>query len=110
MKPGPKDTPYRILITGRELEELKKHTWQMAEAFGLDRRIEAYQGKRPITLYGWDLDCLIDVMSDALAVSTEYPDRSGPGYEALQQLHDRLEWLREQGDTEEQGLVNHDRA
>ena len=68
MKPGPKDTPYRVLITGRELEELKKHTWQMAEAFGLDRRIEMYQGKRPITLYAWDLDCLVDVMTDALAV------------------------------------------
>ena len=69
--------PYRVLITGRELEELKKHTWQMAEAFGLDRRIEMYQGKRPITLYAWDLDCLVDVMADALAVSTEYPTGQG---------------------------------
>ena len=103
MKPGPKDTPYRVLITGRELEELKKHTWLMAEAFGLDRRIEMYQGKRPITLYAWDLDCLIDVMADALAVSPEYPDRSGPGYEALQRLHDRLGRLMEQGETDEQG-------
>ena len=108
MKPGPKDTPYRVLITGRELEELKKHTWQMAEALGLDRRIEMYQGKRPITLYAWDLDCLIDVMTDALAVSTEYPDRSGPGYEALRRLHGRLERLSEQEETDEQGQVNHD--
>ena len=45
MKPGPGDIPYRILITGRELEELKKHTWMMAEAYGLDRRIELYQKK-----------------------------------------------------------------
>jgi hypothetical protein len=110
MKPGPKDTPYRILITGCELEELQKHTWQMAEAFGLDRRIELYQGKRPITLYAWDLDCLVDVMTDALVTSTEYPDRSGPGYEALQRLRDRLERLMEQGDTEEQGQVSHDGA
>jgi len=66
MKPGPKDAAYRILITGRELEELKRLTWQMAEAHGLDRRIEAYQGKHPITLYGWDLDCLIDVIADHL--------------------------------------------
>jgi len=110
MKPGPKDTPYRVLITGRELAELKKYTWQMVEAFGLDRRIEAHQGKRPATLYAWDLDCLEDVIRDALAVSTEYPDRSGPGYEALQQLHDRLKRLREQGDTEEPGQVNHDGA
>jgi len=95
MKPGPKDTPYRILITGRELEELKKFTWQMVEAFGLDRRIEMYQGKRPITLYAWDLDCLEDVISDALAVAPEYRDRSGPGYEALQRLLDYLKRLRE---------------
>ncbi|MCU0500769.1 MAG: hypothetical protein MUC51_03210 [Anaerolineae bacterium] len=90
MKPGPKDIPYHVLITGRELEELKKHTWLMAEAFGLDRRIVAYQGKRPITLYAWDLDCLVDVMTDALVTSTEYPIRSGPAYEALQSLRDRL--------------------
>ena len=95
MKPGPGDIPYRILITGRELEELKQLTWEMAEAFGLDRRIDMYQGKRPITLYAWDLDCLEDVISGALAVSTQYPDRSGPGYAALQQLHDRLKRLRE---------------
>ena len=58
MKPGSGDKQYRILITGRELEELKKFTWSMAEAFGLDRRIEKYQGKRPIGFYRWDLDCL----------------------------------------------------
>ena len=40
-----------ILITGEELEELQKHTWSMVEAFGLDRRIEQYKGKRPI---GWN--------------------------------------------------------
>ena len=104
MKPGPKDTPYRVLITGRELEELKKHTWQMAEAFGLDRRIEMYQGKRPITLYAWDLDCLVDVMADALAVFRRSTRTGpGPGYEALLGLHDRLERLMEQEDTDEQG-------
>ena len=94
MKPGPKDARYLILITGRQLEELKKLTGEMAEAFGLDGRLEAYQGKRPITLYAWDLDCLEDVISDALTVSPEYRDRSGPGYEALLQLQDRLNRLR----------------
>ncbi len=97
MKPGPNDTRYRVLITGRELEELKKLTWLMAEAYGLDRRIEAYQGRQPITLYSWDLDCLIDVTAHALAALTEHSDRSDPGYEALQQLHDRIERLSEQG-------------
>ena len=58
MKPGSRDERYQILITGRELDELKRFTWSMAEAFGLDRRIENYQGKHPIGFYGWDLDCL----------------------------------------------------
>lgn len=30
----------------------------MTESFGLDRRIENCQGKGPIDLYRWDLDCL----------------------------------------------------
>ena len=45
MKPGPNDGKLTILITGDELHELKRFTVDMAEAFGLDRRIEAYSGK-----------------------------------------------------------------
>jgi hypothetical protein len=56
MKPAPGDKKYSIHITGRELAELKKFTWSMVEAFGLDRRIERYQGKRAIGFYRWDLD------------------------------------------------------
>ena len=52
-----------LLITGDELHELKRFTVDMAEAFGVDRRIEAYSGKRPIGLYRWDLDCLLAVMA-----------------------------------------------
>ena len=59
MKPGSRDIKVNILITGEELEELQKHTWSMVEAFGLDRRIEQYKGKRPIGLYQWDMECLI---------------------------------------------------
>ncbi len=66
MKLGPKDKKYQILITGQELEELKKLTWSMAEAFGLDTRIDKYLGKRPIGFYPWDLDCLDDAISMAL--------------------------------------------
>jgi len=54
MRPGSRDVQYKILITGQELEELKKFTGDMAESFGLDRRIENYSGKRPIGLYRWD--------------------------------------------------------
>jgi hypothetical protein len=49
MKPGPNDRKVAMLITGDELGELKHFTVDMAEAFGLDRRIEKYSGKRPIT-------------------------------------------------------------
>lgn len=96
MKPGSKDKPYRILITGRELEELQRFTWQMAESFGLDRRIENYQGKRPIGLYSWDLDCLEAVISLALEDDRVYPQKAGPGYEALQRLGERLKQLGDQ--------------
>ena len=63
MKPGSRDRSYPILITGQELKELKELTYMMAEAFGLDGRVERYQGKRPIGFYRWDLDCLEDVLS-----------------------------------------------
>lgn len=51
MKPGKNDIPYKVLITGLELVVLHKLTWCMFEAFGLDRKIAAYKGTRPITLY-----------------------------------------------------------
>ena len=39
MKPLPGDHRHRLLITSDELRELKRHTEAMAEAFGLDRKI-----------------------------------------------------------------------
>jgi hypothetical protein len=90
MKPGSRDMKYTILITGLELEELQRHTWQMAESFGLDRRIGAYRGKRPIGLYRWDLECLQDVIALALKSPAEYPDHSTPGYIALRSLYERV--------------------
>jgi hypothetical protein len=86
MKPLPGDYRHRLLISGAELRELKKHTHDMAEAFGLDRKVEKYQGTRPITLYRWDLDCLMDVIDLALEEETDYPDKSSPEYKALQKL------------------------
>src|SRR5438874_12338662 len=62
----------------------------MAEAFGLDRKIENYKGSRPLTLYRWDLDCLMDVIDLALRDERDYPDRSAPGYLALKRLGERL--------------------
>jgi hypothetical protein len=90
MKPGSQAIKVNILIPGEELEELQKHTWSMAEAYGLDRRIEQYKGKRPIGLYRWDMDCLIDVLSMALDDAKEYADHNSSGYLALKNLSERL--------------------
>jgi len=76
MKPGPNDVKLTILITGDELHELKRFTIDMVEAFGFDRRIEAYSGKRPIGFYRWDLDCLSAVMDLALKDLSAYPDKN----------------------------------
>jgi hypothetical protein len=100
MKPGSRDKKHFIRISGRELDELKKFTGEMAEAFGLDRRIENYQGQRAIGFHRWDLDCLEDVTALALQDKTEYPAAAGPGYEAMQRLHDRIKALREAADAE----------
>jgi hypothetical protein len=62
MKPRKTKKKLNFPIEGKELSELKRHAESMVEAFGLDRRIENYQGKRPIGFYRWDLDCLIDVI------------------------------------------------
>jgi hypothetical protein len=63
MKPRPSDHRRKLRISGDELRELKRHVGMMAEAFGLDRKIDNYAGIRPLTLYRWDLDCLIDVIA-----------------------------------------------
>lgn len=96
MKLGKNDKQFKILITGQELVELKKFTGDMVEAFGLDSRIEKYQGKRPIGFYPWDLDCLEAVISMAVDDTKEYPDKSGPGYEAMKSLYNRITQLRDQ--------------
>jgi len=62
----------------------------MAEAFGLDTKIEKYKGTRPITLHRWDLECLMDVIDIALDDEEDYPDKSGPEFEALKRLGARL--------------------
>lgn len=90
MKPGSKDKKMEMLISGEERSELQKHSWQMAEAFGLDCRIENYKGKRPIGLYRWDFDCLLAVIEMALDDPKEYPDKENQGYKALKNLFDRL--------------------
>jgi len=91
MKPGSGDVKLAILITGDELHELKRFTIDMVEAFGLDRRIEAYSGKRAMSFYRWDLDCLSAVIDNALKDERAYPDKSSSAYATLKRLQDRLE-------------------
>lgn len=87
MKPGKNDVPIKLKISGRQLEELQKHTWQMCEAFGLDSKIEDYKGTRPISFYSWDLDCILDVLDMALDDEKEYPDKNDEGYVLLYELY-----------------------
>jgi hypothetical protein len=62
----------------------------MAEAFGLDRKIEAYKGTRPITFYRWDLECLLDVIDMGLNDAEAYPNKNTPAYRASKSLGERL--------------------
>ena len=87
MKPGKNDIPIKVKISGRQLTELQKHTWHMCEAFGLDTKIENYKGIRPISLYSWDLDCLIVVLDLVLHDGKEYPDKKDQGYILLHELY-----------------------
>jgi len=91
MKPGKNDIPMRIKISGAQLEELQKHTWHMAESFGLDTKIEKYKGVKPISLYSWDVDCVLDVLGFVLNDKEEYPDRNDEGYITLIKLYARIE-------------------
>jgi hypothetical protein len=70
MRPGKYDRKHQFLIKGAELRELKE--LDLAESFGLDRRIERYQGKRPLGLYRWDLEGLLAALSLALDQSDDY--------------------------------------
>lgn len=91
VKPGSRDHKASILITGLELDELQRFTGFMAESFGLDRRIANYQGVRPIGLWRWDIECLIDVINSVLDDTEYYPTHDSPKFQAIKNLRDRLE-------------------
>ena len=91
VKPGSRDRKASILITGMKLDELQRFDWMMAEAFGLDGRIANYQGVRPIGLYRWDIECLVDVINSVLDDPEYYPTQDSPAYHAIKNLRDRLQ-------------------
>lgn len=96
VRPGSKDKAHKILIRGRELRELKRFTWAMSEAYELDLRIQAYEGKHSLLLYSWELEFLEDLTAEALEDREAYPKKSGVRYEAMQKLHGRIKGLRTQ--------------
>jgi hypothetical protein len=91
VKPGSKDRKANILITGPELDELQRFVWMMAESFGLDRRIDNYKGTRPLGLWRWDIEVLIEVIDVVLDDPEYYPTRDTPEYLALKTLGERLQ-------------------
>ena len=64
MKPGSKDIKVFLKFEEAELELLQDNTWQMAESFGLDRRIANLTGRRKVGFFLWDLECLEMVVAD----------------------------------------------
>jgi len=80
MKTGRRDIKVKILITCKELQ---KHTCSMAESFFLDSRIDNYRGKRPIGLYRWDIECLLDVLTMVLEDPKEYPPEGSIEHEVI---------------------------
>jgi hypothetical protein len=93
MRPGRKDERYHILIHGQELVVLQQYTWAMAEAYGLDRRIDQYKGTRPIGLWSWDLDCLEAVLDNALR---DCQDSNSQEYRTLKSLKAKIDALLDQ--------------
>ena len=91
MKPGKYDKKLEILITGLELEELKKWTDDLPESFSLDRRIEKYVGVRPIGFYRWDVECLLDTLSEVVDNESEYPQKDSQEHLAVKDLYMRLQ-------------------
>ena len=108
VKPGSKDRKASILISGLELDELQRFVWMMAESFGLDRRIANYQGVRPIGLWRWDIECLVDLIDSVMNDPQYYPVQDNPEYQAIKGVHAKcvrqLKGVRRVWRT---GLTNH---
>ncbi|MFH1126809.1 MAG: hypothetical protein ABIG84_01705 [archaeon] len=95
MKIGSREIKYEVLIEGAELTELKKLTWAMEESFGLDRRIEKYQGKRPIGLYRWDIECLVMAIEFGIDDLKKKPAKNSEPIIVLTALHEKMKRLKD---------------
>jgi hypothetical protein len=77
-------------------------TEDLPESFGLDRRLQRYVGKRPIGLYRWDLECLLEVLSLEMQDHPQHPRLRRKDLDALRSLQD---WLRKEYDSAYGGAV-----
>ena len=68
--PGRNDRKVSLKFEIDELELLQENTWQMAESFGLDSRIDKLTGTRKVGFYMWDLECL-EAVVDSLKETEE---------------------------------------
>jgi hypothetical protein len=68
-----KEEQYKILISGDELVELKRHAFEIPECPGLDKRIQKYEGKKPFALTLHELGWLVAVLDAVLSDPNGYP-------------------------------------
>ena len=70
-----KDDPNqcRIVVTGSELVELKRHAHEIPECPGLSRRMQRYDGKGPFKLSRDEIDWLVAVLDAVLHDPKGYP-------------------------------------
>ena len=68
-----KQKQYRVLISGDELVELKRHAHEIPECPGLDERIQKYQGDTPFQLTFEELGWLVSVLDAVLTDPNGYP-------------------------------------
>ncbi|MEK6677580.1 MAG: hypothetical protein AABZ47_18245 [Planctomycetota bacterium] len=71
-KPAAEDA-CRILVTGSELVELKRHAHEIPECPGLDRRIQRYNGRGSLKMSCDELDWLVAVLDAVLHDPKGYP-------------------------------------
>ena len=63
----------RIVVEGSELIELKRHAYQIPGCPGLDRRIQRYDGNKPLVMSLDELDWLVAVLDAVLHDPKGYP-------------------------------------
>jgi hypothetical protein len=63
----------------------------LPESFGLEGRLQRYEGKRPIGLYRWDLECLLATLSLEMEARPQHPRLRSKAIDGLKSLHDRLQ-------------------